>query len=148
MAPTLLPSRSDVLGRRGQRRKALDIRCESRIEFPLWEPRDWYPNKELHHVAVPSVTVFGREILHQFIRRHAEVRGQAAAWLAEAEEAEWKTPQDVRARYPSVSFIGDRRAGFDLKGKKYRLDTRIAFETAIVAIIRMGTHAEYADWKF
>lgn len=97
---------------------------------------------------MPGVKVFGRGILLEFIKRHAEVRGQAAAWLAEVEEAEWKTPQDVRARYPSVSFIGDRRAVFDLKGTKYRLDTRIAFETAIVAIIRMGTHAEYTDWKF
>ncbi len=97
---------------------------------------------------VPGVKVFGREILHEFIKQHAEVRGQALAWLAEVEEAQWKTAQDVRARYPSVSFIGDKRAVFNLKGKKYRLDTRIAFNTAVVAILRMGTHAEYSDWNF
>lgn len=99
-------------------------------------------------MVVPGVKVIGREILIEFIKRHAEVRGQVTAWLAEVEEAEWKAPQDVRARYPSVSFIGDKRAVFNLKGNKYRLDTRIAFETAIVAIVRMGTHAEYADWTF
>lgn len=92
--------------------------------------------------------VIGREILMEFIKRHAEVRGQVTAWLAEVEEAEWKAPQDVRARYQSVSFVEDKRAVFNLKGNKYRLDTRIAFGTAIVAIVRMGTHAEYSDWKF
>ena len=94
------------------------------------------------------MNVFGREILQEFIKQHAEVRGPAIAWLAEAEEAQWKPPQDVRARYPSVSFIGDRRAVFNLKGKKYRLDTNIAFNTAVVAVIRMGTHAEYSNWTF
>lgn len=97
---------------------------------------------------VPGVKVFGREILHEFIKQHAEVRGQAVAWLADVEEAQWKTPQDVRARYPSVSFVRDKRAVFNLKGRKYRLDTRIAFNTEIVAIIRMGTHAEYSKWTF
>jgi mRNA interferase HigB len=99
-------------------------------------------------VVVSRVKVFGREVLYDFIRRHADVRGQVVAWVADVEGAEWKTPQDVRARYPSVSFIGDRRAVFNLKGTQYRLDTSIAFNTGVVAINRMGTHAEYADWTF
>ena len=97
---------------------------------------------------MPGVKVFGKETLYEFIKRHTDVREQTVAWLAEVEEAEWKTPQDVRARYPSVSFIGDKRAVFNLKGTKYRLDTKIAFNTGIVAIVRMGTHAEYAEWTF
>jgi len=61
-----------------------------------------------------------------------------AAWVAEAEEAVWKSPQDVRARYPTVSFIRGNRAVFNLKGTKYRLDTTIAFNTGIVVVERMG----------
>jgi len=97
---------------------------------------------------VPGVKVFGRKTIYEFIKRHADVRGQSLAWLAEVEEAKWKTPQDVRAKYPSVSFIGDKRAVFNLKGNKYRLDTGIAFNTGVVAIVRMGTHAEYTKWIF
>jgi len=37
---------------------------------------------------------------------------------------------------------------FNLKGTKYRLDTTIAFNTGIVVVERMGTHAEYTKWKF
>jgi len=87
-------------------------------------------------------------VLYEFTKRHAEVRGQVATWIAEVEEAEWKTPQDVIARYPSVSFVGDRIAIFNLKGKKYRLEARIAFKTGIVLVNRMGTHAEYGRWKY
>ena len=91
--------------------------------------------------------VFGRDVLDAFLKNHADVRGPAAAWLADAEEANWKTPQDVRARYPKVSFIGNQ-AVFNLKGTKYRLDVKIAFGVQVVEIVRMGTHAEYSQWKF
>lgn len=91
--------------------------------------------------------VLGREILSDFVKRHADVRAQVTAWLAEAEDAEWKAPLDVRERYPSVSFIGNR-AVFNLKGTKYRLDVTIAFRTGIVVVIRMGTHAEYTKWTY
>lgn len=90
--------------------------------------------------------VTGRGVLSDFIKRHADVREQVAAWLAEADEAKWKSQQDVRARYPSVSFIGGARAVFNLKGKKYRLVATIAFGTGIVVVERIGTHAEYNEW--
>jgi len=92
------------------------------------------------------VKVVGREVLSDFTKRHADVRAQVAAWIAEAEEASWKSQQDVRARYRSVSFIG-KRAVFDLKGTKYRLVATIAFNTGVVVIERIGTHAEYTKWK-
>lgn len=92
--------------------------------------------------------VLGRKVLHDFARKHAEVRGQVAIWLVEVEEAVWKTREDVRERYPTVSFIGEKRAVFNMKGNKYRLDTTIAFNTGIVQINRAGTHAEYGKWTF
>ena len=99
-------------------------------------------------MVVSRVKIFGREVLYDFISRHAEVRGQVVVWLADVEDADWKTPQDVRVRYPSVSFIGARRAVFNLKGRKYRLDTSIAFNTGVVSVNRIGTHAEYSNWTF
>jgi mRNA interferase HigB len=92
--------------------------------------------------------VIGTDVLHEFGVEHADVRGQIAAWLAEVEDGEWKTPLDVRARYPSVSFVGDNIAVFDLKGNKYRLEVRIAFNLGVVSVSRMGTHAEYTKWVY
>ena len=90
--------------------------------------------------------VVGKKVLSDFAERHADVREQVAAWIAEAEEASWKSQQDVRDRYRSVSFIG-ARAVFNLKGTKYRLVATIAFRTGVVVIERAGTHAEYTKWK-
>jgi mRNA interferase HigB len=94
------------------------------------------------------VKVLGRNVLHVFAQKHAEVRSQVSVWLAEVEAATWKTPEDVRERYPTVSFVGGNRAVFNIKGNKYRLDATIAFNTGIVQINRAGTHAEYANWTF
>ena len=97
---------------------------------------------------MPGVKVIGKNILHDFADKHADVRGQVAAWLAEVEDATWKTREDVRTRYPSVSFIGDKRAIFNMKGNKYRVDASIAFNTGIVQINRAGTHGDYTKWQF
>jgi mRNA interferase HigB len=93
------------------------------------------------------VKVLGKSVLGAFAKKHAEVRSQVSVWLAEVEAATWKTPEDVRERYPSVSFVGNR-AVFNIKGNKYRLDVAIAFNTGIVQVHRAGTHAEYTKWTF
>lgn len=83
-----------------------------------------------------------------FIQRHADVRPQVEGWCAEVEEAEWKTPQDVKRRHSSASFISGNRVVFNLKGNKYRLDTKIAYENETVMVMRIGTHEEYDTWTF
>ena len=91
--------------------------------------------------------LIGRKILEQFARRHADVRGQLDVWAAEVEEAEWQTPSEIKARYASASFVSNRVI-FNLKGNKYRLDTKISFKSQLVLIMRIGTHEEYSTWKF
>ncbi len=91
--------------------------------------------------------VVGLKILKDFADRHAEVRAQIEAWFWEAEEAEWKTPQGLKRRYPNASILSGDRVVFDLKGKKYRLLTKISYEQQIVFVVRIGTHAEYSEWE-
>ena len=83
-----------------------------------------------------------------FIKSHADVEGPILAWLNEAEDAHWPKPNDIKKRYASASFIGNNRVVFNIKGKKYRLDVKVAYETKTVLIVRIGTHAEYNSWKF
>ena len=68
--------------------------------------------------------------------------------MAEAEEAEWDIPLDVKERYPSASIIGGGRVVFNIKGNRYRLDTKISYKNQTVLIKRIGTHAEYDEWIF
>jgi len=94
------------------------------------------------------MTVAGKKILLEFAAKHADVRSAIAAWVAEVEEANWTGPQDVKARYPTASFIGDKRVVFNIKGNHYRLDVQISYSTKVVLVKRVGTHAEYDTWKF
>ena len=92
--------------------------------------------------------VVGRKHLDNFSRRHADVRSQIDAWLCEVEEAQWLTPNDIKVRFADASFFADNRVVFNLKGNKYRLDTKVTYKNQVVLIIRIGTHAEYDKWEF
>lgn len=86
--------------------------------------------------------VVGRNRLQTFGTQHADARNWLKSWLAEVELALWQTPHDVKAAYPSASFVGDKVI-FNVKGNHYRLDATIAYQTQVVVVNWLGTHAEY-----
>ncbi len=91
--------------------------------------------------------VVGREVVAEFSRRHADVRSQLEAWLAEAEEAQWKTPSEVKRRYPKASVLAGNRVVFDFKGNKYRMVVKVSYQVQVAMVERLGTHAEYSKWE-
>lgn len=88
----------------------------------------------------------GRQLLAEFQERHGDARGASGAWVAEVEEAKWKGPADLKARFPSASFLADNEVIFNIKGNKYRLSATVAYATGLVVVRRLGTHAEYDRW--
>ena len=90
--------------------------------------------------------IVGRKVLHDLTGQHADVTGAVEAWVCEAEEAEWKSPKDVKERYPTASILSDNRVIFNLKGNRYRLEVKISYRNKVVLIKRAGTHAEYSRW--
>jgi len=88
--------------------------------------------------------VLGTTILEEFQHDHADVRSWISAWLAEVKDAEWTTPQDIKNRYQSASFLSDRLVIFNVKGTKYRMVCKISFQFNIVRVQWAGTHAEYS----
>jgi mRNA interferase HigB len=92
--------------------------------------------------------IVGVKILEEFGNRHADVVSQLKAWIYEVEEAQWRTPADIKARYVHASFLADNRVVFNLKGNKYRLDVKVSYKSQVVLVNRIGTHAEYSKWKF
>ena len=87
--------------------------------------------------------VLGLEVLAEFARTHAEVRTQLQVWLAEAEEAQWKGPDDIQRRYPTASFLAGNRVVFNVGGNKYRLVVEVQYQAGIVWVKFIGTHAQY-----
>ena len=92
--------------------------------------------------------VVGIEKIESFTKRHADSRSPTNSWRLEAEEAQWKTPHDIKRRYPDASVLADNRIVFNIKGNKYRIDVKLSYQHQTVLIIRMGTHKEYSRWKF
>ncbi len=90
--------------------------------------------------------IIGKPILEEFKRKHADARSQVDSWIAETEEAEWKTPHEVKDRYPNASLLGDGIVIFNIKRDNYRLKVLISYKSGNVSIQNAGTHSEYMRW--
>ncbi len=86
-------------------------------------------------------------LILEFVDEHADARTPLGAWLAEAREATWNSPNDIKARHVSASFLSDNRVVFNIKGNSYRLLVQISYRLKVVSILKIGTHAEYDKWK-
>jgi mRNA interferase HigB len=95
-----------------------------------------------------QMILIGKRLLVQFARDHASGRDAIASWVAEVEAASWSSSADVKARYPSISFLGNNRGVFNLKGNHFRLDAQINYSAQVVLVRRIGPHAEYDSWTF
>jgi mRNA interferase HigB len=81
--------------------------------------------------------------LRDFSLRYPQVATALAAWTEEARTSSWQTPQDIKQRYRSASFIGHNRVVFNLKGNEYRLVVAVAYRFQAIYIKFIGTHAQY-----
>jgi mRNA interferase HigB len=81
--------------------------------------------------------------LREFWTAHADAEAALRAWYADARQAEWKTPEDVKAIYANASILGNNRVVFNIRGNAYRLIVSINYAFGIVYIRFVGTHAGY-----
>ena len=109
--------------------------------FPKWEQLC------LSEARGPSVRVVHTKLLEDYMADQARSRGALKAWLAEAKEATWSSPADIKERYPSASFLSDNRVVFNIAGNTFRLLCRVAYQSCVVMVLRIGTHAEYDKWS-
>jgi len=90
-----------------------------------------------------TVRVLSRKTLREFWIKHSDCEQQLKAWYEEANDARWKTINEIKRDYPSASFLEDNRVVFNIKGNRYRLIVRINYKYGIVWIRFIGTHAAY-----
>ena len=81
--------------------------------------------------------------LKHFWARHPDAEQPLKAWYDEAKHATWISPQAIRDRYASASFVGNHRVVFNIKGNDYRLIVAVAYRFQAVYIKFVGTHARY-----
>ena len=65
------------------------------------------------------------------------------AWFAEAENADWNSPAEVKAKYGNASILKGGRVVFNICGNNYRLVAWINYPFHTIYIRFVGTHEEY-----
>lgn len=87
--------------------------------------------------------VVGRGRLDAFCSRHPDARPWIEAWLHEAETTSWATPQEIKDRFASASFLRGNVVIFNVRGNAHRLEVHVAYRSRIVTVLWLGTHREY-----
>ena len=94
-----------------------------------------------------TMEVLAVDKIEKFIRKHANARASLGAWLAMAQGADWKSPQDVKDTIRSADILSGNRIVFNIGGNNYRLVVLARYHNGILLIQKIGTHAEYDRWK-
>lgn len=89
--------------------------------------------------------IIARRTLREFWEEpaHRDAEQPLKAWLAEAENASWRTPADIRTHYRHASIVRNNRVVFNIAGNKYRLVIKFHYNTGIGYVRFVGAHAEY-----
>lgn len=82
-------------------------------------------------------------MLREFWERHPDSMVALQTWFHDVKQASWKTPEDIKAIYRNVSFVGNNRVVFNIKGNHYRLVVVVVYQFGVVYIRFVGTHEEY-----
>ena len=104
---------------------------QSLTRFPLWE------------LSSTRMRVIARKTLKDFWMKHADAEEPLRAWFHEANTQHWKSFPDIKARYRSADVLPGNRVVFNIKGNTYRLVVHLHYNTRIVFIRFIGTHAQY-----
>ena len=90
--------------------------------------------------------VIAKSTLIAFCDREPENREaleSLSAWYSIASKAHWATFADIRADYPSSSWVGNNRVVFNICNNRFRLIVKVSFAYGRVLIRFVGTHQEY-----
>ena len=89
------------------------------------------------------MVVIGLKQIERFLESHPECKQEVAEWVREIESSTFAKPQDLRDRYPSCKVLDGRVVVFKVRGNKYRLSAQVAYNTQVVVVLALETHAEY-----
>ena len=89
--------------------------------------------------------IIAQRTLREFWKQpgHRDAEQPLKAWYAEARNAAWRTPADIKTQYGSASIVGDNRVVFNIAGNKYRLVVQFHYNAGIGYVRFVGTHKEY-----
>ena len=86
--------------------------------------------------------------IREFVREYPESESPLHAWYKIAKKATWRNLVEVRKDYPHADLVSPYVV-FNIAGNNYRLIAEIHFESQLVLVREILTHAEYdkGKWK-
>ena len=87
--------------------------------------------------------IIKQKTLKDFWEKHTNSEQALKAWYYEASHASWSSFADIKAKFHSADVLPGNRVVFNIKGNSYRLVVQIHYNTKVVYIRFVGTHAEY-----
>ena len=88
--------------------------------------------------------IISRRRLVKFWELHPDAEQPLRAWYAEAKQASWKSPAEIKVTHRNVSILPGNRVVFNVKGNTYRLVVIVEYLQGKMFIRFVGTHAEYS----
>jgi mRNA interferase HigB len=88
--------------------------------------------------------IIARKALREFWMSNPAAEDPLLAWFREVEKEDWSNPAQVKEKYRSASFVGDRVV-FNIKGNDYRLVVKINYPHRVVYVRFVGTHKDYDE---
>jgi len=89
--------------------------------------------------------VISKKTLKDYWEQEPATKAALEAWHAEASNAEWSSPADVKSRYGTASILKDGRVVFNICGNKYRLVVWINYDFFTIYVRFVGTHKDYDE---
>lgn len=92
--------------------------------------------------------IIAKRRLIEKAKSHGNCEKQVTEWYHVASKAKWLSLSDVRKTFRHADLVGDKTV-FNIKGNDYRLIVGIRYDTGIIYIKELLTHADYdkGAWK-
>ena len=90
----------------------------------------------MHSITRTRLTAFGR--------KHADADGSLREWVRVMRRKQYRGHLEVQNDFPSVDFIGPRKAVFKIDGNKYRLVVDLRCDLGRIYVRHVVTHAGYS----
>jgi mRNA interferase HigB len=89
----------------------------------------------MHVITRTRLTAFGK--------KHPDAAASLRDWARLIRLKHYREHLDVRRDFPTVDFVGKRKAVFNIRGNKYRLVVDFRYDLGRVYVRHVVTHAEY-----
>lgn len=74
---------------------------------------------------------------------HPDAASNLKQWIVTVKQADWGTPNELKAVYPTASVVANDRVVFNIGGNKYRLVVRVVYPVRTLFVRFIGTHRAY-----